>query len=322
MEDDKDQMEEYRNNTGIAGVYTREGETFSLVASKESMRDNEKARPDMEMASLDISKELSSGTDQPLISFKYAGCLNFVWGGYDWGFLCMPRLPFRGRSKPPPFYSKDEDISLVLALIMGLQHALAMVGGIVTAPLIISKTAGFSAKTESYSVSAALIVTSVASFIQILQIRIPFTKYVIGSGLLSVMGISFAYIPVAQNIIGNLKSCSCNGSPCEMNDSCNSCSQPLEGNCMTGEEAYGAILGTVLVVCWFETALSFASPKVIRRIFPPVVTGTCLILVGVSLVATGFELWGGGQSCASQVFLHYSARALTFAIIAMLFSNK
>ncbi|MCO5600241.1 hypothetical protein L7F22_054351 [Adiantum nelumboides] len=225
-----------------------------------------------------------------------------IFGDYDWTFLCMPRLPFHGFSKRPPFYSKDEKIPIFLSLVMGLQHALAMVGGIITAPVIIAGSANFSSpKTEAYLVAAALIVTSIASFVQVYQIRIPFTKYVIGSGLLSVMGISFAYIPVAQHVLTSLQACSCNGVSCQVNGSCQQCTQPLEGQCRTGEEAYGAILGTILVVCWFQTAVSFLSPRTIRRIFPPVVTGTCLILVGVSLVATGFELWGGGQYCASQV---------------------
>lgn len=225
-----------------------------------------------------------------------------VFGNYDWGFLCMPRSPFQSSSKLPPFYSKDEKIPLFLALVMGLQHALAMVGGIITAPVLISASANFAnPKTEAYLVSAALIVTSIASFIQVYQIKIPYTNYVIGSGLLSVMGISFAYIPVAQHVLTSLQACSCNGVSCTVNGSCQQCTQGLEGQCRTAEEAYGAILGTILVVCWFQTAISFLSPKTIRRIFPPVVTGTCLILVGVSLVATGFALWGGGQYCANQV---------------------
>ncbi|KAH7289966.1 hypothetical protein KP509_30G026100 [Ceratopteris richardii] len=253
------------------------------------------------------SPDASSATNPPASS--PSSWRTAIFGHYDWSFLCMPRSPFQGPTKRPPFYSKDEKIPLFLALIMGLQHALAMVGGIITAPVIIAGSANFSSpKTEAYLVAAALIVTSLASFVQVYQFRVPFTKYVIGSGLLSVMGISFAYIPVgcgfshsAQHVLTSLQACSCNGVPCQVNGSCQQCAQPLEGQCRTGEEAYGAILGTILVVCWFQTAVSFLSPKTIRRIFPPVVTGTCLILVGVSLVATGFELWGGGQYCASQV---------------------
>lgn len=39
--------------------------------------------------------------------------------------------------KGPPFFPSDEPLALTVAIVMGLQHALAMVGGIVTPPLII-----------------------------------------------------------------------------------------------------------------------------------------------------------------------------------------
>lgn len=220
---------------------------------------------------------------------------------YNWGFLCTPRVPCGGKKDLPPFYGKDEDLPLLLAAVMGLQHALAMVGGIITPPIIIATSANFSEEVRAYLVSVALIVSAIASFIQILQIKIPFTPYVIGSGLFSVMGITFAVLPVATDVISILTSCSCNGIICLVNGTCNSCQQQLEGNCLSGEDAYGHILGTILVCCWVQVAISFCPPRILRRIFPPIVTGTCIILIGVSLIATGFENWGGGTTCASQV---------------------
>lgn len=235
------------------------------------------------------------GTENPK-----SGWREIIIGSYNWGFLCTPRVACGGKRDLPPFYSKDEKISLFLAAVMGLQHALAMVGGIITPPLIIASSASFSAESQAYLVSAALIVSAFASFIQILQIKIPFTPYVIGSGLLSVMGITFAVVPVAQQVITILTSCTCNGKACSLNGSCKSCPQ-LEGKCLSGEDAYGHVLGTIAVCCWVQVLVSFCPPRTLRRIFPPFVTGTCIILIGVSLIATGFEYWGGGSTCASQV---------------------
>lgn len=48
-------------------------------------------------------------------------------GDYDWAFLCTPRLPWSVSKQPPPFYGKDEPISVFVAFIMGLQHCLTMV---------------------------------------------------------------------------------------------------------------------------------------------------------------------------------------------------
>ena len=49
----------------------------------------------------------------------------------------------------------------------------------------------------------------------------------------------------AQHVLTSLQTCSCGGTSCQVNGSCKQCTQPLEGQCYTGEEAYGAILGTV-----------------------------------------------------------------------------
>ena len=53
--------------------------------------------------------------------------------------LLQPQWPWclKEIHKGPPFFPSDEVLSLVVAAVMGLQHALAMVGGIVTPPLII-----------------------------------------------------------------------------------------------------------------------------------------------------------------------------------------
>ena len=43
-------------------------------------------------------------------------------------------------------------------------------------------------------------------------------------------------------------------------------------------------------------------PRVLQRIFPPLVTGTVILLIGASLVgASGIQNWGGGaNACASR----------------------
>lgn len=43
-------------------------------------------------------------------------------GDYDFGYLCMPSMPFgkgKGRRQPPPFYSLNADLPLLLALVCG-----------------------------------------------------------------------------------------------------------------------------------------------------------------------------------------------------------
>ena len=55
----------------------------------------------------------------------------------------QPVWPFgknRNARKPTPFISVHEPMGVFVAMVMGLQHALAMVGGIITPPLLIYRT--------------------------------------------------------------------------------------------------------------------------------------------------------------------------------------
>src|ERR1700760_1347895 len=42
--------------------------------------------------------------------------------------------------------------------------------------------------------------------------------------------------------------------------------------------------------------MSFTSPRILKRIFPPLVTGPTVALIGVSLVQSGFQDWAGGAN--------------------------
>jgi xanthine permease XanP len=74
------------------------------------------------------------------------------------------------------------------SFLLGSQHALAAVGGIIAAPLIIAMGMGLSASQTSYLISAALVISGLATVLQIVQIG------PLGSGLLSLQGTSFAFV--------------------------------------------------------------------------------------------------------------------------------
>lgn len=51
-------------------------------------------------------------------------------GDYDYAHLFTPRLPFTKQArKSAPFFGLNDRVPVVLALILGLQHALAMLAG-------------------------------------------------------------------------------------------------------------------------------------------------------------------------------------------------
>lgn len=94
---------------------------------------------------------------------------------------------------------------------MGLQHSFAMVGGLITPPLVIFRFAvcGFGPdacpQLEQYAISAALITSGICTWINVSKIRIPYAEKVfgrvlyLGAGVLSVMGTSFTFLPVFES---------------------------------------------------------------------------------------------------------------------------
>jgi uric acid-xanthine permease len=96
-------------------------------------------------------------------------------GEYDYKFLFTPRIPFTKKvDRVPPFFGLNDKMPVVLALILGFQHALAMLAGIITPPLILSGATGanLTGEVQQYLVSTALIVSGLLSMIQITRFHI------------------------------------------------------------------------------------------------------------------------------------------------------
>ncbi|KAG2500224.1 hypothetical protein HYH03_001802 [Edaphochlamys debaryana] len=215
-------------------------------------------------------------------------------GTYDFKYLCMPVFPYCNKRKgvaPPRFFGTYEFLGLVVALVMGLQHALAMVGGLITPPLLISNLAfgtrpgtttpyssGNPADTQRYLVQASLIVCGIMTFFQVLGARIRGTPYQFGAGILSCMGVSFTTVPIATSVISVL----------------------MKEQGHTFEQAYGIFLGTVAACAVIPVFLSFIPIRIIKKVFPPIVCGVTIMLIGVHLIGAGFKNWGGGAFCADN----------------------
>lgn len=211
-------------------------------------------------------------------------------GTYDYAFLFRPNLPFMKKVRQnAPFFGLNDKMPILLAMLLGLQHAVAMLAGVVTPPMLMSGAAGanLSLAEQQYLVSTALIVSGTMSMIQITRFHIYKTRYYIGTGLLSVVGISFSIIPVAQGALAQMYA---NGY----------CPKAADGTKLPCPEGYGAILGTSAICALVVVAISFLPPKIMLKIFPPIVTGPTVMLIGVKLIQSGFKNWMGGSGpCAS-----------------------
>ncbi|SCV73722.1 BQ2448_6152 [Microbotryum intermedium] len=219
------------------------------------------------------------------------------------GFLCMPTLPFsvgRGRKRRAhavPFYALDQEMPILLALLCGFQHALAMLAGLVTPPIIFANQLGFNAAQQNQAVAVSLIASGFLSAIQMSRFAIPFTKrkYWLGTGLITVVGTSFATLSTASAIFstlyadGTCPSTVANG-------------VTVRGYC---PQAYGYLLGTSCLTSLLEMGMAFVPPKILKRIFPPVVTGTVILLIGANLIGFETNLAKVTLSCSDSGFLNW-----------------
>ncbi|KAI1810803.1 Xanthine/uracil permease [Poronia punctata] len=212
-------------------------------------------------------------------------------GDYDYAFLFRPNIPFlKKHRQASPFFGLNDKLPVFLALLLGFQHALAMLAGIITPPIILAGAAGVNLETQvqQYLVSTSLIVCGILSMIQITRFHIRGTPYFIGTGLISVVGVSFAIIPVAQGAFAQMYA---NGF----------CPLAEDGTRLPCPDAYGALLGTAAVSALVEIAIAFMPPRLILKTFPPLVTGPTVMLIGIKLIQSGFKNWLGGSGPCSEL---------------------
>jgi uracil-xanthine permease len=66
----------------------------------------------------------------------------------------------------------------------------------------------------------------------------------------------------------------------------------------TLEEAWGKLLGTIMVCVWLEALIAFIPNRILQRVCPPHVLGITVMLIGVQLTGAGIRFWGGGVGCS------------------------
>lgn len=164
------------------------------------------------------------------------------------------------------------------AAILGLQHLLAMYSGDVLVPLLIGGALHFSAAQMTYLVSIDIFMCGIATLLQLRQT--PLT----GIGLPVVLGCAVQAVAPLQSIGGTLGI----------------------------TYMYGAIICAGLFV--FLVAGLFSK---IRNLFPPVVTGSLITVIGFTLVPVGFQNLGGGDATAKS-FGSLSNLAIGFLTIIII----
>lgn len=147
----------------------------------------------------------------------------------------------------------------------GLQHVAAMYAGVVAPPLVVGIGVGLSTAEIAFLMSASLFTSGIATLLQ----TIGFWK--VGARLPFINGVSFAGVAPMLAIA------------------------KAEGP----EDALPVIYGAVIVAGIFGFLLAPWFCKLIR-FFPPVVTGTVITLIGVSLLPVAFNWSQGGNRQADD----------------------
>ena len=161
-------------------------------------------------------------------------------------------------------YGLEDKPSPLETAYAALQHLLAIIVGIITPTLIIGGVLGLGERIP-YLISMSLIVSGVATFIQAKRIG------PVGSGLLSVQGTSFAFLGAILTAGFIVKSQG--GGP---------------------DEILATIFGICFVGAFIEMIIS-RFLHVLKQIITPVVTGTVVMLIGLSLVKVGITDMAGGK---------------------------
>ena len=87
-----------------------------------------------------------------------------------------------------------------------------------------------------------------------------------------------------------------------------------------GVLAYGAIMGASIIGGIFESVLGFFL-KPLRRFFPPVVTGTVVLSIGLSLISVGINSFGGGNKAKDFGSVENLLLALFVLVVILFFKH-
>ncbi len=161
-------------------------------------------------------------------------------------------------------YGLDVRPPLRETLFVALQHVFAVFVGMITPPLLIAGALKLGPADTAYLVSMSLFVSGAATILQTSRLG------PIGSGLLSIQGTSFTFIaPIIS----------------------------VAANAMAAGASAPQALGGVFGLCMAGAVVVLLASRFIQRassVITPVVTGTVVTLIGLTLIQVGMISVGGG----------------------------
>jgi len=186
------------------------------------------------------------------------------------------------KSRPAATRPEDQRLSIGSTFAYGFQHVLTMYGGIIAPPLIIGAAAGMSSQDIGLLIAACLFVGGLATILQTVGIRF------FGSQLPLVQGVSFAGVSTMVAIVH-------------------------------GGGGIQAVFGSVIAASLIGLLITPLFSRIIK-FFPPVVTGTVITTIGLTLMPVAANWAMGGNKTAPNYgsMANIGLAAATMAIVLLL----
>ena len=168
----------------------------------------------------------------------------------------------------------DEILPAPRLFVLGIQHVLVMYAGAVAVPLIVGGALGLAPEQRALLISADLFACGLATLVQSLGLP------GVGIRLPVMMGLTFASVAPMLAMIGATRA--------------------AVGAAFQPADALLTIYGSVIAAGVFGILVA---PFVSRMLpaFPPLVTGTVILVIGVSLMRIGINWAGGGLPTITKV---------------------
>lgn len=188
-------------------------------------------------------------------------------------------------------YEFEAKMPLRHAVPLGLQHVFAMFVGNLTPLLIITSACGLVggefADLQVSLLQNAMFVAGIVTLVQLYGLG------PVGGKVPIIMGTSSGFLGVFNSVAATM------------------------GGDVT---AYGAMMGASILGGLFESVLGvFLKP--LRKLFPPVVTGTVVLSIGLSLISVGVNSFGGGNAAKDFGSVENLLLAVFVLVVILLFKH-
>lgn len=161
--------------------------------------------------------------------------------------------------RPQVIYDIDDRPPLREAVPLGFQHVVAMLLGNITPPLLITGALGLAVAEKALSLQMVLLMAGLATIVQAYPVG------PVGGRIPVIMGTSIAFVGAAI-AIGR-------------------------------EDGLAVVFGACLVASIVEIGFGFSIVR-LRHLFPPLVNGIVVMLIGLTLIPVGMDYAAGGLGAA------------------------